>query len=292
MSDVTIVSVGFESAAVLPGMLDSIPTGNPIVLVDNNSTDETAQIAQEHGATTLRLTANTGFGVACNIGAARVTTPFVLFLNPDARLMPGALDALLASAKQHPQASAFNPALFGNNGRPKNRRGSTIAPQLGRRATQSVAEDTVTPILSGSALFCRLEAFNKVGGFDEAIFMYHEDDDLSLRLARDIGPLMLCANAKVVHLGSASSPPSNDIVFQKAKYRAISRLYAERKHGRRAVILRLIGRTTATVFSPYNLVSRRHIAKTSGTVVGTMAALRGHEPAPHHPGAVVREPES
>ena len=40
--------------------------------------------------------------------------------------------------------------------------------------------------MGGAAIFIKKETFIKVGGFDEKIFLYHEDDDLSLRLKNEI----------------------------------------------------------------------------------------------------------
>ena len=53
--------------------------------------------------------------------------------------------------------------------------------------------------MGGAAIFLKKENFKKVGGFDEEIFLYHEDDDLSLRLKNEVGSLMYCPQAKIFH---------------------------------------------------------------------------------------------
>jgi len=128
---ITIVTVCHNSMAVLPVMLDSIPLGVAVILVDNASqdTDALQALADAQGARLILNTDNAGFGVACNQGAAQAQTEFLLFLNPDAALQSGALDAFLASVQAHPEASAFNPRISDGQGRQSFRRGSKIIPK-------------------------------------------------------------------------------------------------------------------------------------------------------------------
>ena len=125
----TIVTVVFNSAAVLPGMLASVPEGVPVIIVDNGSGDSSARIADAAGAQVIRLHRNEGFGRACNAGAALADTEFLLFLNPDAALGPGALDALEAAADANPLASAFNPHIRAPLGASGFKRRSVLLPR-------------------------------------------------------------------------------------------------------------------------------------------------------------------
>ncbi|MEQ3709055.1 glycosyltransferase, partial [Tateyamaria sp.] len=113
-SSVTIITVSYNSMAVLPAMLKSVPKGTPVVVVDNASsdTDPLKALTDEYGATLQLNEGNVGFGPACNQGAAKAETEFLLFLNPDAELQDGALDALLEAAKTYPDASGFNPRIL------------------------------------------------------------------------------------------------------------------------------------------------------------------------------------
>ncbi|MGL5138963.1 MAG: glycosyltransferase family 2 protein, partial [Beijerinckiaceae bacterium] len=98
MQTVTAILVTFNSAAVIGSAMASLPPGMPAIVVDNASRDESAEIAERTGATVIRRTDNAGFGGANNDGWRACSTPWVLFLNPDARLRSGALDALVAAA--------------------------------------------------------------------------------------------------------------------------------------------------------------------------------------------------
>jgi hypothetical protein len=87
---VTIVSICFESSAIVGRMLESVPAGIRVILIDNGSADFalTMAIGRQYGAKIILNTANRGFGAACNQGAAAagVESEFLFFLNPDAAL--------------------------------------------------------------------------------------------------------------------------------------------------------------------------------------------------------------
>lgn len=260
---VTIVTVCYNSEAVLPAMLASVPEGARVIIVDNASKtrDGVRAIATRHGARLIEMDANMGFGVACNAGAAAAETEFVLFLNPDAALRPGALEALRDAARRYPQAAAFNPRITHEDGSVHFKRRSNLLPRrewLPRGWPEAEGE---VPVLVGSAIFITKANFDAVGGFDPHIFLYYEDDDLSLRLRRAIGPLIFVPGAEVMHMGGASSARSVAVARIKGHHLGRSRVYAAVKHG-------VAWGRTAAVFdavlgavSPLVLISKRKRAK-------------------------------
>lgn len=273
---VTVVTVAHNSLAVLPGMLASLPPGAFCVIVDNASTDQDAlaKLAEQHGAELIRNDDNRGFGTACNIGAARADTEFLLFLNPDARLEDGALEALVAAAETYPDAVAFNPAISEANGRPYFKRGSVLLPRSEKLPSGWPEADRVVPVLTGAAFFVRHAAFEAVGGFDPAIFLYHEDDDLALRLRAQCGTLMFLRDARVMHDAGNSTVRSPQSAAFKAFHMGRSRVYATRKHhlpgaGRKALLS-----AVAQLISPLTLLSARKRAKQAAFLRGVWQALR------------------
>lgn len=271
---VTIITVCHDSLAVLPAMLKSVPSGTPVILVDNASADKAAlqRLAREHGAT-LELNANNiGFGPACNQGAAKAKTEYLLFLNPDAELQRGALEAFLTAAETYPQASGFNPRILDRKGRQSFRRGSKIRPAE-RMKGPLPTQDTEVPILAGSAIFCRTATFKKIGGFDPEIFMYHEDDDLSLRL-KEQGPLMYCHAAQIVHLSGHGSPRLPHVAAFKAYYSARSRVYVLGKYGHRRPKLATLIAAFFRLIGPDTLFLKRRRAKNLGYFKGALSALK------------------
>ena len=103
-SGLSIVIVTYNSAAVLPGLLDSLPAGLEgvkqfeTIVVDNDSADNSVDIALAHAIRprVIRMGRNAGYAAAINAGAATVRPDAdLLILNPDIRLLPGTVSLLV-----------------------------------------------------------------------------------------------------------------------------------------------------------------------------------------------------
>ena len=273
-SRVTVVTVSFNSLRVLPAMLASLPNRVATVIVDNGSADSGAlkALAAAHGARLILNPENRGFGAACNQGAAGIETEFFLFLNPDTVLGAGAISELVAAIDRFPEAAAMNPRIENAEGGPDFKRGSVLLPRSDWLPRGWPAEDCDLPVLSGAALFVRRSAFEVVQGFDPAIFLYHEDDDLSLRLKARCGKLMFIRAAVVLHQGGGSSIRSPEVAALKAWHMGRSRVYAMRRHGRPMAFAGALTSALVQVVSPAVLLSRRKRAKQVAFLHGVLSA--------------------
>jgi glycosyltransferase involved in cell wall biosynthesis len=92
---VTVVLPCLNEADSLPGVLAGIPPGYRALVVDNNSTDGTADVARSHGADVVRE-ARPGYGSAVHAGVVAAQTPVVAVLDGDGSLDPGDLPRLVA----------------------------------------------------------------------------------------------------------------------------------------------------------------------------------------------------
>lgn len=97
MSDsaVTVVIPCLNEAESLPGVLSAMPAGYRPLVVDNNSTDDTAEVARAHGAEVV-LETRPGYGAAVHAGVVAAGTPVVAVLDGDGSLDPGALPTMVA----------------------------------------------------------------------------------------------------------------------------------------------------------------------------------------------------
>lgn len=275
-AQVTVVSVSYNSMAVLPAMLASLPKDTPVVIVDNASaqTADLVALCAAHGAKLIHNPVNAGFGAACNLGAAQAATEFLLFLNPDATLMPDTLDQLVAAARRYPAASAMNPRIAEEDGSAAFHRSSRLMPRAERMPRGWPAADTEVTVLTGAALFVRRADFEAVGGFDPKIFLYHEDDDLSRRLRAERGSIMFIREALVQHRGGESSPRDAEISALKAYHMARSRVYATRKHGRPMPFASALFSATKDLLALDMLWSPRRRAKNWAYFKGVLSTLR------------------
>ena len=271
---VSIVTVTYNSGTVLPGLLESLPRGMPIIVVDNGSDDADLidELAVKHRFHFIRNKENVGLGCACNLGAAQIESELILFLNPDAVLVDGAIEHLAYASQKYLHASAFSPAIMRSNGKQYFRRSSVIAPQEPKLPKGWPEGDCEIPVLSGAAFAVRRADFETIGGFDPNIFLYHEDDDLSLRLKAECGPLMFVRQAKIVHQGGQSSGSSPAVARMKGRHMGYSRVYTSLKHGTPLAFERAILSAIGEICLLPRLVSSRRRAKSLGYLAGILGA--------------------
>lgn len=241
----TVISVCHNSTDVVPDMLASLPNGVLCVLVANGGDDHDTltQLSERHGARLITSKTNMGFGRACNLGARGVDTEFLLFLHPDAILETDALTTLVLGADAHPDASAFIPRLIGADGRPLWQMPTELLRSSDQMPETEPIADCEIPSVTSAALLVRRSAFQKIGGFDPQIFLFHEDAELSLRLRQSCGPLVFLRIPVVRHFAGTSSRHSPEGAISKAYQSGRSLVYARQKHGHPRPFLSALGTT-------------------------------------------------
>jgi GT2 family glycosyltransferase len=211
--------------------------GLPAVVVDNASADGSADLvaASFPKARLVRNGENRGFGAAVNQALAKVETPFVLLLNSDAELRPGALRTLASRLEAEPALAAVGPKVLGPEGPEvsfggfpgllEDFRQRGLVRGASDTARARVARLTEAPFepawVSGACLLARVEALREVGGFDEGFFLYCEDVDLCLRLASRGHRVAFDPRAEVAHRRGASGPafPSARLEYHRSHLR-------------------------------------------------------------------------
>ncbi|MDV7242833.1 MULTISPECIES: glycosyltransferase family 2 protein [Rhodococcus] len=97
-ADVTVVIPCMNEAGSLPGVLAAIPPGYRVLVVDNTSTDGTADVARAHGASVVAET-RPGYGSAVHAGVEAARTPVVCVLDGDGSMDPRELPTLVAAVE-------------------------------------------------------------------------------------------------------------------------------------------------------------------------------------------------
>ena len=226
LARVCVVSVAYNSASALRGILGSLPPGLAVIVVDNASRDDSAAVAEGAGARVIRNGANLGFGAGCNIGMAAAATEFVLLANPDTRLDGAAIARLVAAADAFPDAAILAPILCDETGAQVR---SWDVEQLHRRKLARKRDAEPWPegplcaeFLSGACLLLRASEGLR---FDEAFFLFYEDDAICAAARAKGRALVLVPDAVMHHAGGGSSAPSQALSAFKARHMAWSRLH-------------------------------------------------------------------
>ena len=232
MADVDIIIVNYRSAAhtaACIGAARAVMASDGVtaaVYVENNGDDPAElerAVAEAGGAVVSHNPANLGFGAACNAGAARGGSEFILILNPDTRLKAGCLSACLALLRTTANVGIVGPELQNHSGEPLAscsplptpfdllartaglhvlRKGQSNYPFLSPAAHN--ASGYVGQIM-GAVMLVRRSLFRDLGGFDPRYFLYFEDVDLCSRAAAIGMRCYYLKQAHAIHFGRASS---------------------------------------------------------------------------------------
>lgn len=236
-------------------------------VVDNGSTDGTLEMVDtEFPSVELIATRrNLGFAAANNVAIRRGSAPYVLALNPDTRVTPGALDSMLdlmesdrsigiAGCRLELEDGTFDHASRRSFPTPIGALGHFTG--VGRRPNApawlaqyrapSVQRGRVDAV-NGAFMLFRRQALDEVGLFDEGYWMYMEDLDICYRFVRAGWTVWYDPRATVIHTKGGSSGPTRSprltLAFHFGMYRFYRKHYSS-KHGRVANAVIYTGITT------------------------------------------------
>ncbi len=283
--DIAAVVVTHDSSHVLYACLKAlVREGFAPIVVDNASRDGSATIARAHvfGARVIEMGWNAGFGRANNRGvAASRDARWCLLINPDAVLEPGAGDALREAIARWPEAGMLAPRIIEDDGRvffqPRSLLAGFLTNPSGIR--HEPQGDCCVPFVSGAAMLVERSRFEALGGFDEAIFLFYEDDDLCRRMTDRGWPIIWVQDAVVRHArGGSSRSRTGKFDFARAAlvrhHQAWSRGYVSRKWGLPDTPLRFALVNGLKLLLAALMFNRRRVARYWGSLTGNLAAAR------------------
>ncbi len=232
IDSVGVVVVNFNGDGVVERCLRSLLLNTSVaevVVVDNNSTDGSVETLKGFVAANkidarieiVEANANLGYGRACNLGARRLSSRYILISNPDIVYEAGAIDRLV-EAQVRWDLGGVGPYIVN----PDNSRYPSVRPfpSLVNAAMHSLLGEIwpTNPFtkryrvdfakvnfkdrwISGASILMPLELYRGVGGFDHRYFMYMEDVDLCRRILDKGFELGYCEEAVATHYQGYSS---------------------------------------------------------------------------------------
>jgi N-acetylglucosaminyl-diphospho-decaprenol L-rhamnosyltransferase len=228
----------FNGAARLERTLESLRGQTrevDVVVVDNGSGDESAELVRERfpEVTLLVLSANLGFGPAINRAVRERPADPLILLNNDVECEPRFVEAMLEAAADGAEMVAgvlvqeAAPDRIDSAGVIADR--TLMGFDYLHGEPVEAAREAPPPLgPTGGAALYRLDAFRAVGGFDERIFLYYEDLDLALRLSAAGARCHLAPAARAVHAYSASLGAASGDKYARTGW---SRGYMLRRYG-------------------------------------------------------------
>ena len=198
-----------------------------IIIVDNASTDDTANMIKKSFSEVKLITnhQNRGFAAANNQAIEQSQGEYVLLLNPDTILHPKSLDILVRFMDNNKDVGACGPKLLNDDGTTQRSvrhfpdfcsalYRNTIFRTLRlfhkqyhryRMLDFSYDRQMEVDILMGAALMTRRSIINEIGAMDESFFMYYEEADLCYRIKQAGWHITFIPTAVITHLGGQSS---------------------------------------------------------------------------------------
>jgi GT2 family glycosyltransferase len=233
----SVVIVSFRSRenleTCIPSILRQDVPALEILVVDNSPGDGTSTwLTRAYPTVRVITSTNTGYAGGCNLGIRCARSEWILLLNPDTELEPGALGVLLQTAASHPDA-LITPMLLRPDGR-VNACGLELH-FTGLASCRGIGQDRddysglhPVPLASGAALMARRSLLLELGGMDEAYFMYMEDVDLSLRARLRACEVLCQAGAVVRHAYALDMSPDKFELLERNRLVTLLKLYRAR----------------------------------------------------------------
>ena len=261
MIDLSIIVVSFNACEDLQRCLASLHDAPPartheVVVVDNASTDGSAHAARRWpGVRLMETGANLGFARANNLGIRASTGKYLLLLNSDTIVPPGAIDALVAELEADARVAVIGPRLVDGDGRVELSFGSMIGPLnearqkllvvghargihlisawVERMTSRPGFPDWVT----GACLLVRRSEAEAVGLLDERYFMYAEDVDFCAAIRQRGGRVRFTPAVTIVHRRGRSARMVRDATERRYRHSQVA--FYQKHHPRWVALLRI-----------------------------------------------------
>jgi GT2 family glycosyltransferase len=198
-----------------------------IIVVDNASIDDTLEHVQRTlpTASILRLPRNRGYGAGCNEGARVARGEILLFVNQDVAVSADFLDGIVSVLNGNDKIGVCGGTVLSWDGKMLISIGQVFERWTGYGLDVGFGSSNVNlrkdvgEVFSpnGSAFAVRTNVFHQIGGFDESMFMYFDETDLSWR-ARMAGFRVACSRRSIVR----------HMITPERAHRASSRYYIDR----------------------------------------------------------------
>lgn len=238
----SLIIVAYKSGEILKQCLDSIHTYNDlgddleVIVVDNSPKDEKIEsFVWSSNIDNIKYIPadNNGFGAGNNIGAKVSEGDILGFINPDIIFIEPVFKQILEDFNNNPKLATEGIKLLHKD----LSSGYSFYYDMNTSVYKNYSiqfknkKDEFNPktmFTTGADIFIKKDIFNKVGMFDENIFMYHEEIDLKKRILNYDPSLQISynKNLKAIHMEGATTTPSKE----RVKDALLSAIYVGKKH--------------------------------------------------------------
>lgn len=280
--NLTIIVLTYNSEHIIKSCLQHLNFEKyKVIVVDNASSDNTSEVVRQNfpQAKIMQLEKNIGYGNGNNQALKLVDTEFALVLNPDAIIAEEDIEKVLEEMKKNSLVANAGPIVLRKYPFEQNELDEALKNAEEDLITiqdlywDKVAGNYLVRFIVGAALFMRISIFQKIGFFDEKIFLYYEDDELCKRVRDNGYQSIVVPTAKAFHIGGESSSSKS----LKSLYKKTWHLYWSKFYWKKIQKGALRSRRSAAKFSFVYFIKALFFALTlnSEKAVFNLAASAG-----------------
>lgn len=274
----SVCIVTYNSEATIADAISSVigqcdDESSEIIVVDNHSSDRTAELVAREWPAVHLITSqrNLGFARGMNLALRRARGQYLLLLNPDLRLMPGAIRLMIQTLRELPHAAAVSATLLSSDMKPQASVGAqpglvseflsaagigyllrSVDPDgrvvgllassplhrlVGHSVKTYLESSQLGPavrevsLINGTCVLVNREALRDVGMLDERFFLYAEDADWSRRCTAHGWRLYIVRDAQAVHHGQWSFTRRFGLLSPIRHYSSVQLAYKHHSRG-------------------------------------------------------------
>ena len=192
---ITICMVSFHSDKIIKKILKIIPKKYQIIVTDNAITESLKNDLENSFENVKVITPknNLGNGGGINFALEIINTRYALYLDVDTEFDENTIDKLIKIANANTGWAIIAPNL--ENYIYKN------VHFIDKNQSQEISS---MQFVEGCALLFNMTELNKIGFYDEKIFLYFEENDLFFRCLKNNKKILLCRNIYIKHIGNSS----------------------------------------------------------------------------------------
>ena len=220
----------------IPSILNQSFKNYEIIIVDNNSTDNTAEFIKKSypDIKIIETGQNLGYALGNNVGVKEAIGEYIVILNPDTKVDPMWLSTLLRPLEEDSTIGLTTSKIIEYYDRDHGACGNSPHytglhfPRGLEKPITSFTKPEVIGAISGCSFAMRRDLFESLGGFDPEFFLYLEDSDLSIRTRYAGYKIMFEPESVVYHKHKISITPQKEFYLERNRYQLLLKNYSGR----------------------------------------------------------------
>lgn len=211
--DCTVVLPTFFPGNEIFNNLDSIPSNFEILIIDNSYNDSLKDKIKSYKNCKYYNIGDVGLGKTFNFALEKINTEFMFLTQPDVVLKKNCIENLIRGMRRYPEAGICAPVVFDNGVYSKydfydlrydRKLKEFNYEKIKNKIYTFPSGDYCVDAINATSMLIRREAINKINGWDNNIYVYLEDIDISLRMNLENYRIIKIFDSVVDHMGWSS----------------------------------------------------------------------------------------